>query len=655
MNISRTAVFTLLILDAALGGVNLRSALAGDARIASADTRGTRAPKESAVVDREAVPGSAEAGGERSAANDAIPSIHVTVGGEPVELTVSSKSAVRIEVSSRHAPTDADAVEHKTNDVSSNDATEEDDDTPNENAEPSVRPSRQSSAPESTDQDEWPVDPGAGGRLERLLAREESARDQLTRDQPKEDESPPVPAHNFIIAQDGSIVLIGSGAELTANTGPSSASGSIAVGVTGSALKTGSSGPPAIAADALPPPPIVQSPLMVARPPWMLAQSPWTVAQSSPLVAPPPPRAAPRPVRTINSYPLAMDPYRLAIGPFQLTVTDTISRADATARAQQRLATEQPLDPRYLRVIRALQARGFLQSPNGATTAAIPPNTPPGSDSLSHANASFLAMFPWRIKPDATGVAINGFEDHSVSAIGNDEILTYDDSNVFIQRNGQINANTGDTDSSGLNAVDVRHSRVKSGDSNGGDNSDEQSNEGTKQPPEETAPTAPAAPTLPPVRQLNGRAWPRHARGQAEDGSPPADTAPPPHGAQYPGLKKGQSFASVSDEGPSTAIGKNTFVVGGDGFDDVSIRSSGDGNVVTYDDSNLIIGGTGKVNAQIGDSDTGGAVVMDINDSDVGAGCEGEAGVIGRAPPGHEGRSRTTHGPASRSAAGSSE
>ena len=87
---------------------------------------------------------------------------------------------------------------------------------------------------------------------------------------------------------------------------------------------------------------------------------------------------------------------------------------------------------------------------------------------------------------------------------------------------------------------------------------------------------------------------------------------------------KGQSFGTVTDEGATAATGKNTFVVGADGYDDVSIRSHGRNDIVTYDDSNVTIGGEGKVNAQIGDSDTGGGVVMGIRGSDVRAGCEGD-------------------------------
>ncbi len=90
------------------------------------------------------------------------------------------------------------------------------------------------------------------------------------------------------------------------------------------------------------------------------------------------------------------------------------------------------------------------------------------------------------------------------------------------------------------------------------------------------------------------------------------------------GPARGQAFGTVTDEGASTATGKTAFVVGADGIDDVSIRTRGRNDIVTYDDSNVTLGGEGKVNAQIGDSDTGGGVVMGIARSDVRAGCEGD-------------------------------
>ena len=51
-------------------------------------------------------------------------------------------------------------------------------------------------------------------------------------------------------------------------------------------------------------------------------------------------------------------------------------------------------------------------------------------------------------------VAISGYENHSVNVAGDDQIVTYDDSNVFVDRDGMILSNTGDTDSSGLNAME---------------------------------------------------------------------------------------------------------------------------------------------------------------------------------------------------------
>ena len=220
------------------------------------------------------------------------------------------------------------------------------------------------------------------------------------------------------------------------------------------------------------------------------------------------------------------------------------------------------------------------------------------TEEASHANGSFQGL-----TGSGAGrvAAISGFEDHSVSVIGDDQIVTYDDSNVFVDRDGQINANTGDTDSSGLNAVDVVDSRVRagnSGDSEGDAEDEEEEEEGEG---EEAGVAQEAA-----------------VEGESadDDEAEPQTTAP--------GLSAGAGQATVTDEGASSATGPGALVVGADGYDDVSIRSRGNRNLVTYDDSNVVIGGTGGVNAQIGDSDTGGAVVMGIHGSDVEAGCEGD-------------------------------
>ncbi len=211
---------------------------------------------------------------------------------------------------------------------------------------------------------------------------------------------------------------------------------------------------------------------------------------------------------------------------------------------------------------------------------------------VSAANGTITALGKHGTGP--RGTSLSGFEDHSVAVDGDDQVVTYDDSNVFINRQGLINANTGDTDSSGLNAVDVAGSTVRAGNSGDG--------EGDGESAEEQA-------LSPATSNDDERVAPVNGRGLTDGGAC---------------LHHGRAFGTVTDEGASNAHGKNAFVVGADGVDDVSIRSHGRHDIVSYDDSNVTIGGSGKVNAQIGDSDTGGGVVMGIRNSDVRAGCEGD-------------------------------
>ena len=82
------------------------------------------------------------------------------------------------------------------------------------------------------------------------------------------------------------------------------------------------------------------------------------------------------------------------------------------------------------------------------------------------------------------GVAISGYEDHSLDVTGLDHVVTYDDSNVFIARNGQINANTGDTDSAGLNVIDVTGSVVGSGSQNEDAGEDAEDSDSDSEAPE---------------------------------------------------------------------------------------------------------------------------------------------------------------------------
>jgi hypothetical protein len=177
----------------------------------------------------------------------------------------------------------------------------------------------------------------------------------------------------------------------------------------------------------------------------------------------------------------------------------------------------------------------------------------------------------------AVGVA--GYELHSIDVAGSDNLLTYDDSNLFFHRVGVLNGNTGDTDTSGLNVVDSTHSVVRSGDSG---NSDE-------------------TPDPPPF-------------------NPASLGASPMSGVLSTPTMSGSSVSIADVNGVSTATGADTLVIGGDGFDDNGVRVQGDRNVAIYDDGNVAIGGSGAVNAQIGDSDTSGAVVMAVRDSDIAAG-----------------------------------
>ncbi|MFC4048791.1 hypothetical protein ACFOY4_03765 [Actinomadura syzygii] len=193
-------------------------------------------------------------------------------------------------------------------------------------------------------------------------------------------------------------------------------------------------------------------------------------------------------------------------------------------------------------------------------------------------------QFPIPVSEKGQSTAISGYEDHSVNVSGEDQIAVYDDSNLFVNRNGRLNANTGDTDSSGLNAVDVTGSTVKSGDHNeDGEDGDENSDDNARR--------ADPRPTVAPVAL-------------------PAAPATP----------KGQTSSKVTDDGESNATGKNSLTIGADGYDNLGTTVHGKRNIATYDDSNVVTGGTGDVNAQIGDSDTSGAVVMDVHDSNLQSG-----------------------------------
>ena len=58
------------------------------------------------------------------------------------------------------------------------------------------------------------------------------------------------------------------------------------------------------------------------------------------------------------------------------------------------------------------------------------------------------------------GVAFSEWESYRTDVAGKNIIATTDDSNVFVNRNGNLNGNTGDTDASGLNVTDATDSVI---------------------------------------------------------------------------------------------------------------------------------------------------------------------------------------------------
>ena len=207
------------------------------------------------------------------------------------------------------------------------------------------------------------------------------------------------------------------------------------------------------------------------------------------------------------------------------------------------------------------------------------------------------------------GVAISGYEDHSLDVTGLDHVVTYDDSNVFIARNGQINANTGDTDSAGLNVIDATGSVVQSGNQNEDAGAEAEDSDSDSEAPESLIGVPDAASGV----EASGETDTDEAGSVsvAPTGTPVAVVPP----------RASASVSGDEDNGAgTTAGGDEAVVIGGDGYDDLSVDVTGVGHVVSYDDSNVVIGGEGRVNAQIGDSDTSGAVVMGVTDSTIQAG-----------------------------------
>jgi hypothetical protein len=281
------------------------------------------------------------------------------------------------------------------------------------------------------------------------------------------------------------------------------------------------------------------------------------------------------------------------------------------------------------------------------------------------------------------GVAFSEWESYRSEATGRNIMITTDDSNVFRDRNGKLNGNTGDTDSSGLNVTDATDSVIR-----GTESADEApyqtltqgvvdiatANKTTKTPvPAASAAPKPlrttaksgldavgdtdtgdlATPGATPSTPITGTTAVSgipdgsDAKAAAAAKARPATSKTPTataavvstHGATPPNapaetdasggsdsyndgydfpyvtwtnaINRGVASAVHTDEGTTLASGQEATVIGGDGYDDDDNRATGENLMITRDDDNVVLGGTGDVNAQIGDSEQG-AVIMGV-------------------------------------------
>jgi hypothetical protein len=264
------------------------------------------------------------------------------------------------------------------------------------------------------------------------------------------------------------------------------------------------------------------------------------------------------------------------------------------------------------------------------------------------------------------GVGISEWESYRTDVAGKDILVTTDDSNFYKDRNGKLNGNTGDTDASGLNVTDATDSTILGSesadeapwqtvaqalvdiltsnprdDTPGDDDSSEGDDDGDADLPDPGANPEDEAMTA--MSSVNGtdRALSTLAlmqTGATSPGAAAAVIAPPPSGDEdtddevdpdvddsdddggnfdFPyddwtkQISSDRASAVHTDDGTTLASGADALVVGGDGFDDDDNRAAGENITITRDDGNVVVGGTGDVNAQIGDSEQG-AVIMGV-------------------------------------------
>jgi len=257
----------------------------------------------------------------------------------------------------------------------------------------------------------------------------------------------------------------------------------------------------------------------------------------------------------------------------------------------------------------------------------LPPLVPP----------PFFGENIWNPLPGATsrGIAFSEWESYRTDVAGRNILVTTDDSNFFRDRDGKLNANTGDTDASGLNVIGAVDSVIR-----GSESADEApwqtmaaalvdlaGEDGTTPPPDDDDDDdGDDDEDSDEFQEPNGDSpagTPAPIGSQPSQGSSPTSPAPSSgdeggvEGFDFP-YKSWVEHANASvatavhtDEGTTLASGSDAIVIGADGYDDDDNRAVGENITITRDDGNVVIGGTGDVNAQIGDSEQG-AVIMDV-------------------------------------------
>ncbi len=223
-------------------------------------------------------------------------------------------------------------------------------------------------------------------------------------------------------------------------------------------------------------------------------------------------------------------------------------------------------------------------------------------------------------------VAFSEWESYRTEVVGRNILAATDDSNLFMYRDGKLNGNTGDTDASGLNVTDARNSVIRgttsadfppwenqSGPTDDDEEDDADDDETDTGDGEDTETgddlTTNLTTNLTTTRVASAAPVPAAFAAVTEAPEYPFDF---PYVEWVRQISGDRASAVHTDEGTTLASGQDVVVVGADGYDDDDNRAVGEHIVLTRDDCNVVVGGTGDVNAQIGDSEQG-AVIMDVD------------------------------------------